>query len=131
MIPGYHPPNQLKLLVFSLADTPTHNTTMQIYIYAVLSHCGNITVYIAQYHDQQSAKFARMTHHIPMPPIPPIPPPPPGIASSFLGISVIVTSAVVNSDATPAASCSEERTTLAGSMIPVGGWVFVYTCACE
>ena len=56
-----------------------------------------------------------------MPPIPPIPPPipPPGIiASSFLGISVIVTSAVVNSDATPAASCNDERTTLAGSIIP-------------
>ena len=46
-----------------------------------------------------------------MPPIPPIPPMPPGIAGSLLGISVTTASAVVSSDATPAASVSAVLTT--------------------
>lgn len=47
----------------------------------------------------------------PMPPIPPMPPPPIGGISFFSGISVITTSAVVNSEATPAASTNDVRTT--------------------
>lgn len=46
----------------------------------------------------------------PMPPIPPIPPPP-GNGSSFFGNSVITASAVVNNDATPAASVNAVLTT--------------------
>lgn len=54
----------------------------------------------------------------PMPPIPPIPPPIGGIGGSSFGSSVMTASAVVRSDATPAASFKAMRTTLAGSIIP-------------
>lgn len=48
----------------------------------------------------------------PIPPIPPMPPiPPPGNGSSFFGNSVITASAVVNKDATPAASVKAVLTT--------------------
>jgi hypothetical protein len=46
--------------------------------------------------------------------------PPPGIAGadSFLGLSATIASVVIRSEATEAASWSEMRTTLVGSMMP-------------